>query len=319
VHYREKNGNMTKIAITIALTLISLITIGQKPNNYIEYYQLTNKGDSLIYFKNDSLAYEYYKKAFVLVDYVHISKLIRGAVLATKQNDFKSVYKFSKLAVIQGAETDKLVYKEFYKWRVFEHYRKTLYYKAFIDSLKYFQAMYIENLNIDYKNQIDSLYYIDQRIIRHSRYAKGNYKIDKSSLPVNLFDLDSLLFAEFLKLIDKYGFPTEKKIGPESFRNVDIIYHHNIRLPQNEKYIELAQKALKEGAFLPRDYAWMYDQSREIKKEGPYFYYGICSTKDLNELMKKEVNKRRFEWGIKPLEAQKIIERKNWITQENLW
>lgn len=310
---------MTRIPIIFALTLISLITFGQKSNNYIEYYHLTNKGDSLRYLKNDSLAYECYKKAFEMVDYIHDSKLIIGAVLAAKQNDFKSVYKFSKLAEIQGAETDILkIYKEFYKWRVFEQYRKTKYYKAFMDSLNYFQTLYIRNLKIDYKKQIDSLFYIDQRIIRHNKSVKGNYKIDKSTLPDNLFVIDSILFTELLRLIDKYGFPTEDKIGPVSFREVSIIYHHNIRLPKNEKYIELAQTALKEGALLPDNYAWMYDQSREFLKDEPYFYYDY-DLRNINELTKKEVNKRRYEWGIKPIEAQKITVGKKSITQENLW
>jgi hypothetical protein len=309
---------MKNVIILFTITLSSLITFGQNTNNYIDYYNLTNKGDSLFYFKNVSLAYECYKKAFEMVDYIHISKLLRGAALAAKQNDFNSVYKFSKFAEIQGAETDYFIYKEFYKWRVFKQYRKTLYYKVFMDSLKRFQTMYFENLNIDYKKQIDSLYYIDQRIIRQNKSVKGNYKIDKSSLPDNLFDLDSLVFANILALIDKYGFATEENIGPVSFRNLSIIYHHNIRLPENEKYINLAQKALKEGAFLPDNYAWMYDQSREFLKEKPYFYYD-CDTINLNELTKKEINKRRYEWGIKPLEAFKIKVTKKYITQEKLW
>lgn len=311
---------MSRIAIIFASTLISIIAFGQKSNNYIEYYNLTNRGDSLSYFGNDSLAYECYKKAFEMVDYVHIEKLKRGAVLAAKQNDFKSVYNLSKLAVIQGADDDKFYKKKFYEWKIFENYQKTEYFKVFIDSLKYFQTLYFDNLNSEYKNQIDSLHYIDQRVIRHSRYVKGNYKIDKSSLRKNLYNLDSLVFVELLKLIDKYGFPTEDKIGPESFRNIWVIYHHNIRLPKNAKYIELAQKALKVGAYLPNDYAWMYDQSITwFTKEESYFYYAAYGTRNLNELMKKEVNKRRYEWGIKPLEAYKITERKYSITQKTLW
>jgi len=300
--------------ILIILTAISIQIFGQIENDYIGYYNLTNEGDKQIYLKNDSLAYDCYLKAFEKVDYIHSRKLIIGAKLATKQNDYKNVYEFSKNAIIQGTET------KFYKNKEFKKFRKTDLFKIFKDSLNYFQAEYGKNLNNDYKKQIDSLYYVDQRIIRNNKSVKGKYNIDKSKLPEKIFDLDSLIFVDILALIEKYGFPTEKNVGGKTFINVSIIYHHNFRLPRNKKYMEIAQEAVRKGAFLPRDYAWMYDQSIAwFTKEEPYFYYGVYfDVKKLNE-KKDLINKRRKEWGIKPLDAQKIVIRGKTVITKQLW
>jgi len=299
--------------ILIILTAISIQIFGQIENDYIGYYNLTNEGDKQIYLKNDSLAYDCYLKAFEKVDYIHSSKLIIGAKLATKQKDYQNVYEFLKNAIIQGTKT------KFYKNKEFKKFRKTDLFKIFKDSLTYFQAEYRKHLNSDYKKQIDSLYYIDQRIIRNNKSVKGKYNINKSKLPEKIFDLDSLIFADILALIEKYGFATEKNVGKESFSKIWIFYHHNIRLPKNEKYIELAQRALKEGAYFPNEYAWMFDQSRILKKEEPYFYFGVAFTGDLKAEKKETINNRRKEWGIKPLEAQKTIQQKNSLYQKNLW
>jgi len=188
------------------------------------------------------------------------------------------------------------------------------------DSLKFFQIEYRKNLNSNYKKQLDSLYYVDQRIIRGNKYVKGEYNIDKSKLSKNLFDLDSLIFKDFLALIEKYGFPTEKNVGRKTFNNISVIYHHNFRLPQNKKYMYIAQEAVKEGAFLPRNYAWMYDQSLTWFGKGePYFYYGVYF--DIKKLDEKKdlINKRRKKWGVKPLDAQKTIIRGKMTKTKQLW
>jgi len=251
-----------KSCIILILVIISISSFGQTQNDYIEYYNLTNEGDKQIYLGNDSLAYDFYLKAFKKVNYIHSDKLINGAILAIKQKDYINAYNFSKNAIIQGTEY------EFYKKKEYEKFRKTDYYKTFIDSLSFFHNQYLNNLNVDYKKQIDSLYFIDQNIIRKNKSVKGNYNIDKSKLPENIFDLDSLIFVDILALIEKYGFPTEKNVGRKTFRDVFIIYHHNFRLPRNEKQMNIAEKAVKEGAFLPNDYAWMYDQSLTWFKKG---------------------------------------------------
>ncbi len=303
---------MNKILILV-LVIISINTFGQKSNNYIEYYSLTNEGDMQRYLKNDSLAYDCFLRALKKVDYVHSQVLVKAASLAVIHNDYKNTYDFSRRAVLLGYE-----YK-FYKNKSYKQYRKTNYFKTFKDSLDIFKLQYKESLNLDYKNQIDSLYYIDQRIIRKNRTVKGDYNIDISKLPEDLFELDSLIFADFLALIDKYGFATEENVGAKTYSNVWLFYHHNIRLPKNGKYMELAQRAVKAGAYSPYLYAWMFDQSKSYKKEDPYFYYGVNYDIKKLEANRALINKRRKEWGIKPLEAQETVKRLNTTVTRQLW
>ena len=293
----ERNKTM-KTIILISLILLALTSFGQKNNNYIDYYNLLNEGDHQIYLKNDSLALDYYTKAFEKVNYVHCDYIVNAARIYARINDYEDAYKYSRQAIIQGANI------KFRKGKSFKKFRKTPYYKTLKDSTAFFVQTYKNNIDSNYKYLVDSLFYLDQVVIRGAKnYHKRNYKIDKSKLPKDMVVFDSLIFVKFLSLINEYGFPTEDKIGYESFGDVWVIYHHNIRLKKNAKYMSLAQEAVRQGAYLPRDYAWMYDQSTEIKKEEPYFYFGVLFDPADKIKYKDIINKRRKEWGIKPVES----------------
>lgn len=303
-----------KTQILILFITISLSSFGQKDSNYIEYYNLVNEGDKQLYFGNDSLAYEFYKKGFDKVDYIHNSNLMKVSQIASRMGDYKYCCKILRCAFEQGEKKSILEYESF------KEFKNTHYHQALIDSFSQYNATFLTTFNSDYKKQIDSLYYIDQNIIRGNTEVKGDYNIEFSC---DFYQLDSLLFTSVLLLIDKYGFATEKNVGEESFRKVWLFYHHNIRLPKNEQYIPLAQEALKQGAYLPENYAWMFDQSLTNKNETPYFYYGVASTDHLTDEEKMDVNEKRKNWGIKPLESL-LIERieengRVSIMQTTLW
>ncbi len=276
---------------------LSLFTSAQKKSEYIQYYNLVNEGDKQIYLGNDSLAYQFYKEGFKRVDYVHNTNLIKASQLASSLGYNRYCYKLLQCAFKQGEDINILDYEPFV------NFKNTKYYKKLVDNYPKYKASFLTSLNIDYKKQIDSLYYIDQYIVRGNTNIKGNYQIDYS-LDIQL--LDSLIFTEFLSLIDKYGFATEKNIGPESFKKVWVFFHHNIRLPENNEYIPLAQEALLQGSYLPQNYAWMYDQSMTYNNNPPYFYYGVASIENLTDDEKVEINKRRKNWGVKPIESTLI-------------
>lgn len=285
---------MDKILGINFFILISFFSFGQQNNNYIEYYNLTNEGDKQIYLKNDSLAFELYKEAFKKVNYIHNSKLIIAAQLAIKQNEFKLAYEFSKLAIIQGVWE----YNEFYKKREFKQFRKKNYYKIFLDSLDFFKSTFLNNMNVDYREKIKNLS-IDE--------FSFNKKEGKSMRASNFFDF-----------INEYGFATEKEIGGwfYSIRDLPLQYRS---LAKNEKYINMIQQALKEGTFLPEVYAQIFDYSKMFKNEEPYFYYYALGNENISKEMKIEINKRRYEWGIKPIEAQKVTDRGFIVFLDDLW
>lgn len=299
-----------KIIITSILTFSFSVLYGQ---NYIGYYNLCNEGDKQIYYKNDSSALENFKKAFLLVDYVHAIQYKKASMCAARIQDYETTYLFAKNAILNGTSS------KFLKQKDFKGFRKTEKFKILKDSISIFSNQHKQSINLVYKREIDSLHYVDQRIVRKNKSIRGKYKINKSNLPKNLYDLDSLIFNHLLSLINRYGFPSEKNIGPDGYDNVWVLFHHNVRLPKNSKYLPLTKEALMKGEYLPLNYAWMYDQSLIFKKEKPLFYYGVAFTGDLSDSEKKKIDEERKKYGIKPLESTEIKKIRNGISQGPLW
>ena len=281
--------------------------------NYIDYFNSCNEADKQIYLDNDSAALEHFKSAFGSVEYVHAFQYEKASMCAARLEDYQAANLYAKNAILHGTPP------KFLKRKVFKGFRKTNSYKSLRDSLSWFQNQHQNSINLDFKKEIDSLHYIDQRIIRKNKRVKGKYKIAPSTLPENVYELDSLIFAHLLTLINTHGFPSEKNIGPEGYGNVWVLFHHNVRLPQNAHYLPVLKEAVITGQYLPADYAWMYDQGLMFKGEKPLFYYAVASTGHLSESEKESIDEERRKLGIKPLASTEIKVLKNGISQKRLW
>ena len=119
--------------------------------------------------------------------------------------------------------------------------------------------------------------------------------------------IDDSNFSLLLSLIYEYGFPSEEKIGYESYKRANIILHHNLRLTKNEKYLNIFfEKYVRNGEYRPEDYAWTLEQNRVwFNKSTPIYYFLILPTKNLTHEQKEKINLTRREIGLKPLEAFK--------------
>lgn len=268
--------------------------------NYIEYYNHCNEGDRKIYLEDHESALINFEKAFQGVPYIHTKQLEKASKCAVKIEKFDKAYQYGKKALLQGSNLQFLKDKESKK------FRKTSLYKNLTDSLQIFNKLHLTQINLPYKKLVDSLHFIDQNIIRGNRTVKSDYKIDKTNFPKDLFDLDALVFNTLLEAIDKFGFPSEKKIGIEGYNHVWVILHHNLRLPENKAYLPLAIEAVKNGMYLPTNFAWMYDQSKINIGEEPEFYYGVPLPKTLTNSLKEEIDKKRRLFGIKPFSSTRI-------------
>jgi len=287
---------MKNLIIFLLFTLSAFSSFGQ---DYINYYNLCNEADKEIYFKNSKAALVNLENAFELVDYVHASQYEKASKCAIQIEDYKKGFLYAKKAILNGSSN------HFWKSKKLKKIRKTTYYQILNDSVAVWEKIRLKSINYEYKKLIDSLYYIDQRIIRNNKTVKGNYKIDKINLPENLFDLDSIIFQRLLKSIDKFGFPSERNIGYEGYDKAWILFHHNVRLPQNHYYINFLVSALKKGEYRPRDFAWMYDQGKLNIGESPLFYYGVPLPKNLTEEKKNKIDESRKKFGVKPLASTK--------------
>lgn len=254
--------------------------------NYVEYYSLCNTADSLSYIGKENEALDKYKEAFKTVKFVHSIKSKKAYELAIKTNSFEDAFNFGKISLISSGKRELIKTNS-------RKFKKSAYYKMLKDSSAAFILSYNERINHDYIKIIDSLAYIDQRIIRHNRFYKGNYHIDKTKLPVNLFDLDSSNWNLLYTCIQEMGFPSEENVGSTSYREVWLLLHHNLRLKENTKYHEEIFEFIRQGEYLPEDMMVWYEQYYLQVNNSTFFTTWDENISDEN-LARIDYNRRKF-------------------------
>ncbi len=304
------NKILSKLVLMVCFVALANINVSandKATNDYIAFYHLCNAADSLSYFENEKAALQKFKEAFEIVDYTPVNYLRRASLLAYRLKEYSLAYKWQRLNILQGNPLfdDSVIKQE-------------LPHSA-LDSIKKWQKLHSESIDKDYSKEIDSLYYIDQCFLRD--YNCDLPGIDTNDLSKdNMEAIDQSNFLYLIKLIETKGYPTEYRVGVESAEKVWILIHHSVRLSKNSNYIDYFIEEVYKGNYEPHNFAWMYDQSLIFSNEAPYFYYGVADVSYFTDEQKKEVNNRRREWGIKPLESTKIEKfGDNSISQMTLW
>lgn len=285
---------MKRIKLLLILNILFHSIYGQ---NYIEYYHLCNDADEYAYSKKYDLALHKLEAAFELVDYVHTVQYEKAGKLSIKVHNFEKAYFFIRKSILNGNKN------HFWKGKGFRKFRKSKYYRQLIDNIVDLRKQSLQSINLNYKIAIDSLYFIDQNIIRKNKRIKGKYNIDKSQFPEKLYDLDSKNLDCLLELIKIHGFPSERIIGIQGYEKAVIIIQHNLRLEQNKEHHPMAIKAVYNGEYLPKDFAPMYEQYSMWNKSRTFF---TTWDKNLSEDNLRRINGNRLKFGLKDLSAFKI-------------
>ena len=296
---------MKTILGTVVISLFSLIAFG---NNYTSYYSLCNSADKLVYLKKYSEALKMYDSAFSTVEYIHSFKYQKASKCAIMANDFEKAFLFARNSILNGST------RLFWKDRKLKSFRKSKYYNMLNDSVNDYQNIHLISINKEYKEIIDSLHYLDQRIIRKNKSCNGNYSIDSTLLPDNIWDLDSMIFQELLSLIDRFGFPSERLLGVKGYNNASILIHHNFRLEKNEQYHSIVINALYNGEYRPRDFEFMYEQYNVWFKENTFFSSWDRNTSKENI---ERLNKNREEYCLKDLSSFRLKNRG--LKMKSIW
>jgi hypothetical protein len=281
--------------------------------DYISYFNYCNEGDEQAFLKNYALALKKYDTAFNSVDFIHTNHLLKYALTCIEAGDTSKAIDYVRKALINGLDT-LILYQYMYT-----HLKGNKRIFKLKDSAFYFHNLYLKRLDLPYSREVDSLQYIDQCIIRQNCENENRYTFHKDRIPKDRFELDSFVFLHLINLVNEKGFPSEKRVGTKSAGKVWVIFHHNVRLPQNEKYIDMIESALKKGEFEPHHFAWMYDQGKMYKNEKPYFYYGVADISSMTEAEMNEIDARRKAYGIKPLRSTKIEITDGSLMQRTLW
>lgn len=283
---------MTLLKLTLSIALIGVFGITHS-QDYSNYYRKCNAADSLSYLGLNQDAFNLLTDAFQSVDYVHSDKLKKAYHLAIQLKHYEQAAQFGKRIIINSGRKGRIHNKS-------SEFKASHHYQSLKDSIDVYIQQFNDRINHDYINIIDSLYYIDQRIIRKNRSVRGRYRIDRKNLPENKFDLDSSNWALLSKLIDSLGFPSEQNVGSRAYSDAWIIIHHNLRLKENESYHPRIFEFIKQGKYLPENFSFWYEQY-QLNVHGTTFFYTWNS--DLSEENLKRINQNRRRFYLKGLNA----------------
>lgn len=273
--------------LTTALVVLVLFQSNiSRSQDYTEYYRLCNDADSLIYLGEDQYALETFQRAFKTVEYPLLRELQDAYKLAINLSEFDAAENYGK-SLLLGTGKGTIIKTESETFKASQQYRRLL------DSSEIYLKEYENRINWEYVAIIDSLYYIDQRIVRKNKSIKGNYNIDKKSLPKDLFELDQGLWLHLSTLIDSLGFPSVRNVSAEASYRASLIIHHNLREEQNASYHPRIFGYLKSGEYSLLNFTVWYEQY-QTEVLGTTFFTTWDKNLTAENLARIDRNRRAF-------------------------
>jgi hypothetical protein len=230
--------------ILVSILMLATMT-GKSQDSYVEYYKLVNKANRNRYEKNYTKSLKLFQEGFEKVAYVHSMNYAKAARCVVNLKDYELTKDYLLEAMKRGYPLDLVENQDFKK------FRKTNFYKEL--EVQMHEIGRQKGIDSSYKQKVDSLYYIDQKILR------GNKNIQARQYEETLKYSDALNFKCLLKLIEENGFPSEQTIGYEGYKKSWVIIHHNARLPENKAYHEVLLQYLQKVEYLPENYCWVID------------------------------------------------------------
>lgn len=256
---------------------------------YIEYYKIVNLAKEYKMNGQNQQALLYYNQAFSKVSEAFADDYADAAESALKENE-NIAFEFLQKAIAGGANLK------------IKKYRKYSFYEKLKEKATELKEFYEKNLNHDFIEIIDSLYYIDQRIIRGNKRVKGSYEIPGEVLNIeDKYDLDKDVFETLYFYSKQYGFPSERLVGKNSYQKAVIILLHNLRLSENEEYLNWAKNEVYYGNYSPFDYSFMIDEGLFFREKNPYYYTMSIGVNLLEPDEIVEINERREAIGLPKL------------------
>ena len=253
----------------------------QPKSNYPEYYRQYNKVLRLEDAGNTELAFEKFREAEKLVEFVPVQHLLTARSLALSLDNCELVLEYFQKAVNNGYEYD------------FSDFSPLSCPEINNQSVKFIRFDY------DYQRQVDSLHAIDQG----SRSSNNDIQSkDKSNI------------EKLLSLIEQRGYPSSKLVGDQTSGKAFIILLHFDSDLGNKRLKPILEDAYHQGYLNPGQYAWIIDRRKNWgpEKLDPYFYQ--LPTEKYFELSEYEISiidKRRDSIGLKPLSEMNIHKNEN--------
>jgi hypothetical protein len=298
---------MKKLLLFLFFALIScksnFTKIGDKKANYIPYYIKVYEADSLFLTKNYSQSHKKLDSLFDMFEpinldlYFEFENYIKSGLLSKQKKNYKKEYKYLFLK-----------YGYNYSDVLLDSILKKGLTNTFISEkkAKKWHNIYVSKLDIIYRNRLDSMNYVDQKVRNTKPF---DWEMVKNIDLTN----DSILMNYILK----NGYPYFKKIGtfrklyetekPKSI-GLDVLINH---FTSYEKCVNFyntnLQIFVKNGTCPPIVYGYFMDRYYNKFKNASYFYFVTDDFNyKLNKNLVKEINSRRLENGLPSIEYQEL-------------
>lgn len=278
--------------------IFTFITTNQSSAQpFKNYYDSIYKADSLVFVGMKSEALRLYTTTFSSVEHPYCKDVKNAYHLAIALNQFETAYLLGKQLLVQAGDFQLLTSKN-------KQFTKSHFYSQ----LKYHKDSLIlvhqSKINDGFVKLLDSLTYVDQRIIRSNKSHKGNFDIPKEILPENLFDLDQQNFILLMSWIDSLGFPSEHLVGYRAYHeDVWVLLHHNLREPINLDYHKQVLDWIENGWYHPNDMMIWFEQYNQQQLKTTFF-----TTWDQNLSIENidRINANRTKYHLKSLNAYRL-------------
>lgn len=282
-----------RILIIILLTFI--ITFQSISQNYLqEYYPTINKAELSIIDKQYEIALKYYQESFNNVRGGFLNDFKNAIICASFLNEEKIILQYFDSLLVRGESPSYLETNVFSKYNKKRKWRKILEAKTKnID--KYHKA-----INKEYRIELEKMLETDQE----SR--KTGEKV---------YETDIENAQKLKKLIDMYGFPSEKIVGIKSLKlNFEYKYPYHILLLHYMRlcktyddlysFRETIKQAIKVGKIDIHLGSFLLDQElgNDYYFSAMFFNIKGWYIPDFSEKDKESINQRRKELGLESID-----------------
>lgn len=285
----------------IVLTILSVTLCSAQKEKRVIGYNYLNEGDYCLHQKEFRKALANYYQGFnILVDCDH-SYFINAAIAAINLDIEEEAVTFLRKAIVNGADRDKIKANDFKKLK------NNKVYNTLLDSIDFYKKKLIEGYDKNLIEKIDALSVVT--------------KINSSTHGYLEVDIIKILEYEYLfdEILKEEKIPSSKLVGEDKswvMTRILTVFLKIYNGDNRNKLEEILKLNLYDGNIYPSQYAFCIDHSN---KE-PYFYMGVELFFEIQILKNwDEINNRRFNHGLKPLESIEIVKTKNSIRIEQKW
>lgn len=288
----------TLIFITFLVCFCKMNAQNGRAISIMEARIALNEGDS-------TKAIEHYLRAFEFESRKPFDHLKAISILVKKQQ-YELATKLIEEALAMGYPFKAIEGKDLNKLQ------ETAYWHALLLKKDSIAKSYTALLDQEWIQLLDNMKYADQEI-RKPYMRSLNDSILKSKTLFAMELVDSFNFNNLLKRTKTNGFPNYNTVGYSGVNNAWLIlwHHRGKEYSTNPLWIEIKpyiEKEINEGN-LPRDFLVMFIDHNEIENGRPMIYGSLFSyyrgrpEYDSLEVVDKEnLNKRRLDKGLAPIE-----------------